>query len=96
LLILFTLLIAIFSFICQPPFCVDVEHYKIKTSRMTFLTATLKNGTLVCLDVMERPNETSEAAHCWTCNGLIFNVKLQRFMKGGWRFDERKKESIQI
>ena len=60
------------------------------------MTATLKNGTLACLDVMERPNETSEAAHCWTWNGLIFNVKLQRFMKGGWRFDERKRESIRI
>ena len=55
-----------------------------------------KNGTLVCLDVMERPNETSEAAHCWTCNGLIFNVKLQRFKEGGWLLDERKRKSIQI
>ena len=91
-----TLLIATFSFICHPPFWVEVEHYKIKTSRMPFLTATLKNGTLDCLDVMERPNETSEAAHCWTCNGLIFNVKLQRFRKGGWRLDGRKRESIQI
>ena len=63
---------------------------------MTFLTATLKNGTLACLDVMERTNETSEAAHCWTCNGLIFNVKLQRFKEGGWLLDERKRKSIQI
>jgi len=32
-----TVLIATFSFICHPPFCVDVEHYKMETSRLKFL-----------------------------------------------------------